>query len=283
MSSPTRLRNFVFTLNNYDDDHCDLLLNYDCSYVIFGKETAPSTGTPHLQGYMELSAKVSFTVLLRTLPPGIHIERRRGSAKQARRYCMKDGNFVEAGTISKQGQRSDMEEIYGMVKAGRSDFELQEALPAVYARSYKAIDRMRLNRRRQQRGFSRMEVLVFVGPPGSGKTREAYNIDPDLYFLPLEKKKSLWWDGYLDQETILFDDFYGDIPYQKLLRLTDGYKFNVPIKGGFGWKQYTRVILTSNEPVENWYGPFQDLAALKRRITTVRKFSMPEEISSDSE
>jgi len=49
-----KFRNWVFTLNNYTDDDIDRLANpYEqVKYIAYGKEIAPTTETPHLQGYL---------------------------------------------------------------------------------------------------------------------------------------------------------------------------------------------------------------------------------------
>lgn len=50
-----RVKRFCFTLNNYNDDDLEKLKEYAqqwCQFAIIGKEIAPTTGTPHLQGYM---------------------------------------------------------------------------------------------------------------------------------------------------------------------------------------------------------------------------------------
>lgn len=47
---------YVFTWNNYPEDKCDEILKrskYKFTYCIYGREVAPTTGTPHLQGYAE--------------------------------------------------------------------------------------------------------------------------------------------------------------------------------------------------------------------------------------
>ncbi len=279
---PSRLRNACFTINNWTEEDVKRCNDLDCKYMVFGKEGTESGQTPHLQGYFELSRKVSFNVLRLHFEGRAHIESRRGTAKQAADYCMKEGEYVVRGELSAQGKRNDLVLMYEKVKDGASDLVLQEYMPAVYARCYKAIDRMRLNLVREEKYFAPVEVLVFVGPPGSGKTRKAYEVDPDLYFLPVEaKSSSLWWDGYFDQQTVLIDDYYGDLPWSLFLRLLDGYKFNLPIKGGFVWKRYRRVIITSNAYPNAWYGAAKEYAALERRINEVRNF--PEESSVDTE
>lgn len=65
----------------------------------------------------------------------------------------------------------------------------------------------------------------------------------------------------------MFDDFYGWIPWGQFLRLLDGYRMNLQIKGGFVPKNWDRVIITSNKKVEDWYNRFGEYDALLRRIT----------------
>lgn len=54
MNDGARRHNFVW--NNYTQanvDHLKSLTGDDCDYIVFGYELAPTTGTPHLQGYVE--------------------------------------------------------------------------------------------------------------------------------------------------------------------------------------------------------------------------------------
>jgi len=45
----------MFTLNNYTEDDIDRLcdMDPDKALVVIGLEVAPTTGTPHLQGYFQ--------------------------------------------------------------------------------------------------------------------------------------------------------------------------------------------------------------------------------------
>jgi len=69
---PRQSCNWVFTLNNYTDDEVLLLggLVYEphpfeisasvVKSVACSLEVAPTTGTPHIQGYLQLSKKGTF-------------------------------------------------------------------------------------------------------------------------------------------------------------------------------------------------------------------------------
>jgi len=69
------------------------------SYVVQGREVAPTTGTHHIQGYCEFKSQRTFQSVCKLLP-GAHIEVAHGDSKQNREYCIKDGDFKEEGARS---------------------------------------------------------------------------------------------------------------------------------------------------------------------------------------
>lgn len=104
-----------------------------------------------------------------------------------------------------------------------------------------------------------------------GKTRFVYRDASDrslsLFALPCgDSGNQVWWDGYDGQTAILFDDFYGGVPYGSFLRYLDGYPVRLAVKGSFCHKAWTTVYITSNKPPECWYKKGLT-PALKRRIT----------------
>ncbi|GAC77786.1 replication protein [uncultured marine virus] len=107
-------KHWVFTVNNYDEQtllHVQLLSESDAvTYCVIGREIAPTTGTPHLQGYLSLSTRKSFAAV-RDMLPACHIEGARGTPSQCRTYCIKDGDYDEYGTLPdvQQGKRTDFE------------------------------------------------------------------------------------------------------------------------------------------------------------------------------
>lgn len=95
-----RSRAFVFTWNNYPDDHADILDALDARYHCYGNEVAPTTGTLHLQGYLYFKHARSVTGI-RSALPGVHVEVAKGTPDQAITYCKKEGSFVEFGNGNK--------------------------------------------------------------------------------------------------------------------------------------------------------------------------------------
>lgn len=267
----SRLRNFVFTCNNWTDESVKTIvdkLEPLSKYIIYGKEIGKK-GTPHLQGYCQLKTSQRRAAIKKALP-GFWFAKAKGNAEQASGYCKKDDDYYEWGVMKKAGKRTDIDSLYHMAAENKSDVEIGESNPSGYLRYYKAIDRVRLNYMRQNRKFEKIKVTVLWGEAGTGKSRVAYEMDPDLYHFVKDSDNN-WFDGYTGQKTILFNDFYGGIRYGLFLDLTDGYKFNIGVKGGFSWKMWNHVIITSNKHPSQWYSVGWTIA-LQRRITTIVHF-----------
>jgi len=45
-------RHYCFTLNNPTPEERNALASLECVYIVYGNEIAPTTGTPHLQGFV---------------------------------------------------------------------------------------------------------------------------------------------------------------------------------------------------------------------------------------
>lgn len=97
--------NWVFTLNNYrqeDFEHLDnLYVEGKFKYLIYGKEICPTTGTPHLQGFIQLTKKARFSVVKKILGDKYHIEPAM-YPEHAVEYCKKDGEWNDFGKFSRQ-------------------------------------------------------------------------------------------------------------------------------------------------------------------------------------
>lgn len=274
---PSALRNFCFTLNNYsfaEELQVREFIDSKCRYGIVGKEVGEDKKTPHLQGYVELRKRTRFTTVR-----GVdcfrraHIEPRRGTPTQASEYCKKEGNFYEVGHISLPGRRSDIHNLVEAAKDRKLTLkDLYEAHPVPMLKYHQHVQRMRLTYDRAETKFTPVDVQVYWGDAGTGKTRKAHELAPELFIVPVGSGHTIWFDGYVGQDAILIDDFYGGaIKYPFLLRMLDGYRFSLPVKGGFAWKSWTRVFITSNKSPEEWY-PDGLTPALRRRITKITEF-----------
>lgn len=236
-------------------------------YSIIGLETCPTTGRKHHQCYVYWKDAKTFQWMKKRYPTA-HIEKANGSPAQNRDYCSKEKNFTETGTIPAQGTRNDIKEFLNCAKKGVSLAEVADLHPSAYCRYNRAYKSIIFEYTKMYSEHNPVDVIVLVGTAGSGKTRLAYDTCPDLYSV----EDHTWWDGYVRQDTILIDDFYGSrIPYSKLLRLLDRYRFQLPVKGGYTWKSWDTCIITSNVHPREWYS--RGLTpALDRRISLILEF-----------
>lgn len=91
-----RCRKWVFTLNNYTNEEVEELiekLESKNRIYIMGKETAPTTGTPHIQGYIESKNPMTFDQI-KGLNNRMNIQKARGTLEQNWAYCTKDGDYL---------------------------------------------------------------------------------------------------------------------------------------------------------------------------------------------
>lgn len=110
---------FVFTLNNYDDDDISRLQSPPPSYlVLYGRETAPSTGTPHLQGVLWRKDDARFKRSTARNIIGKHAWVDKSyDLTSAIGYCLKDGdwwtNYVSASAIPRLKEQMAIALTYG--------------------------------------------------------------------------------------------------------------------------------------------------------------------------
>lgn len=117
-------KGWCITVNNYTDEDILKFSNVVFEYSIYGKEVAPTTGTPHLQGYLHFKAKCHFSAVKKLFPTNGDIRPANGNATQNRTYCSKDGDFVEYGICPLDGLetiKTDWEDIRTAAKENRLD------------------------------------------------------------------------------------------------------------------------------------------------------------------
>lgn len=87
-------KRWIFTYNNYPDDWRSSIVPVleEAGLYHIGEEIAPTTGTPHLQGYVEFSKKLRPFSL--ALPKQISWKKAKGNKKSNINYCSKDGKYV---------------------------------------------------------------------------------------------------------------------------------------------------------------------------------------------
>lgn len=136
-------RHWGFTVNNWtEDDECMLMRfqqDGEACYLVYGYERAPSTGTPHLQGYISFApGKKRLQWIRKKMNYRGHWWVAYRSAEENRAYAMKDGDWREFGRMPKtstKGKRNDLEAFKDAVKSGVHNMaQLREEHAAVCAK-----------------------------------------------------------------------------------------------------------------------------------------------------
>lgn len=143
-----RCRDWCFTWNNYTEGERAYLRAMGESdqdriqYLVYGREVGAS-GTPHLQGFIQLKRPLSIQSVQRLLCPiprpgnHVHLEERVGTVEQATNYAKKDGDFREFGTPSMgAGNRTDLRGFVDYVRQNGplSSREMALEFPEIMAR-----------------------------------------------------------------------------------------------------------------------------------------------------
>ena len=171
-----KTRNLFFTLNNYTEDDYNEIKEWidklaaEEKYGIVCKETAPTTGTPHLHGYLEFKNDMRWGTLKNILPRA-NLQKRKGKPHQVIAYCKKDGSYYENGTPSKQGQRTDIDDAADLIKQGKSIKEVANEYPSTYIKFHKGLERLKALQFTNR--SERPKVFWYWGTSGTGKTYTA--------------------------------------------------------------------------------------------------------------
>lgn len=243
--------------------------------LIFGREHGSINGTPHLQAFVRWTQPRSFRWVVRTLtgpephaPP--HVEPTR-DVRAYIEYCKKEGDYVVYGDVqSQRGKRTDLIEACESLLEHKDLNVFKEEYAHLYVKFHRGFEKLVLHPPRDI--WSPPTVIWIYGPTGTGKTRwfwEKYGHEP---VWPANDTLK-WFDGYSGQDVVLFDDFRGHwCTFSFLLRVLDGYRLQVPVKGGFVWWTPKTIVVTSCYSPEDVYKDKTDesLKQLTRRITSVK-------------
>lgn len=216
------------------------------------------------------------------LGQGAHCEHAMGSSVDASDYCKKDGHFEEFGEMGKgQGTRNDCITVRDAIANGatRKDLLDNDATCSAFFRMQRGIE---ATFKEYQKPLPRddIDVALFFGFPGQGKSSTAQKVFPDAYW----KNNTKWWDGYNGENTVIWDEFGGwscaPCDYNKIF---DRYPLWIENKGGFIPLRANKFIIISNFTPGTWWSTEKttvNLDAVKRRIHSVYWFKQGEPIGT---
>lgn len=239
----SRSRNWCYTLfdmTKYPD------FGKKVKYHVFQIEVCPTTGRNHFQGYVQLFHPKSLGGMKKNIHATAHWKQRYkdSSHEQARAYCMKSetrhpghpdqvGPFEMGTPTNDQGKRSDLDDVAAAVKEGKTDEEIAAHSPTWIIKYSKGINNLRNAIQRHREGES-PEVTIIYGPSGSGKTHFVYARHGWDHVYSVTSQDGKWWDGYNQQEAVLFDEAEFNMNNYKMLKqICDKYPYQVEVKGSF--------------------------------------------------
>ena len=247
----SRSRNWIYT--SYETDRPQ---PPDTTQHVVQQELCPTTNRKHWQGVVTFRHAKTAKAAQKAIGAGIHIERC-VNLQKAIKYCQKKETSIP-GTQYKQTNEPEEENWW----QGLTTQELWQNHSKWMLRHHNGVAAFQRAVQPQQHPRPTPKVIFLYGEPGTGKSWSARNTT-ETYFA---KANGQWWDGYTNQETVIFDDFYGDEKLSDMLRWLSELPIRVPVKGSTVQLKATQFIITSNKHIQDMY---KHTEALMRRITHI--------------
>lgn len=287
-----RGRRWCFTWNNYDEEEA---LNKLTSLtkigwvkrLIAGRETAPFTGTKHLQGYIHYSKALRMNQVKADLHPTVHLEVARASEKDNIEYCSKAEDLMIDWT---HPVYNEQEEAKNWTKRQDKQEETRELLESYLKMTTDAFEALYpyqafhwANKLRDWRishtallkpwgGQLHVKNFWIWGEPGCGKSKWARSATDEYPSYP--KNLNKWWDGYdpSAHRSVIIEDIdpsHGKWAAQFMKVWSDRYRFLGETKGSGVMVQPGTyfLIVTSNYSIDQVFeeAPL-DKDAIRRRF-----------------
>lgn len=261
-------RRFCFTINNPTTQLAfSPETTPDVRYCVHQLEHAPTTGTPHYQGYIEIKKSVRFHWIQSRIP-GFSTSSLKvavGTAEQNKIYCTKAESRVEGpweyGQPGQQGKSDALTAVKRQLDEGASMEEVAEENFGVWCKHRNAFQEYK--KMKSAKREWKTKVIFLYGPPGTGKSSYIRDNSAEVHW----KSQDKWWDGYDGEADVALDDFYGWIPYSVMLRLMDRYPMDVEIKGAKVNFAPKVLYISSNKLPWEWWSqevPYNQQAFMRR-------------------
>lgn len=273
-------RHFMVTYNNptHTADEFLNLFKPHVDYIVFQHEVGKKSGTPHFQIYMYMKKQCRITAIHK-ICPGLAVKPKyaKSTPAQCRTYCMKSDTRTEGpwefgtcpitddGKAVGQGRRTDLEAVHGMIKEGKSYYQITEEFPAEAMKFHSGIKAV--IRVQPPPPKVAPNVMWLWGETGTGKSHLAYH-DGDI---PLEDicmsnpDKSRVFEQYTGQKRFIFDDYSPDqVSHGDLKRYLD--KYPIMVKTMYDTRHFNpvEIFVTCSYPPSQWWAG-NKLAEIERR------------------
>jgi hypothetical protein len=214
------------------------------------------------------------------------IQRKKGTREQAKNYAMKIEQYldeadtqilqpIQYGKWVENGQRLDLEDLANDIVEGKTDYQIFERDSVAFMRHIKMIKETRsmLLETKFNTIYRHVEVCYIYGTTRSGKTTLITNHFgyENVYRITDSKNP---WDGYTNQDVIIFEEFRETFPLENMLSWLEGHPVQLPARYFNRPAAYTKVFIISNWPWSRQYEIAResipdDYAALLARLNHV--------------
>lgn len=269
-------RKWILTINNPDEHNFTenmiekVLNSFKFRYACLSREIGEN-GTPHIHLFIYANSRIRFSTLKKRFPTA-HIDKAYGSVADNIAYITKtgkwantaksetniEGSFKEFGEApSELEERSpELSQILQDIVSGMSTSEIITEYPQHIFRA-NAIDTVRqtfLADKYRERMRS-VCVTYIHGASGVGKTRGIYKQYPaeSICRITAYSKNGIKFDSYSGQDVLVFEEFASQIPIEEMLNYLDVYPLMLPARYTDKVACYTKVIFTSNLPLDKQY------------------------------
>lgn len=217
-------RLWCFTNFNRELDYKSIFDNEinNIKYIAYGEEICPETNKAHHQGWIYFKNDKSSIKNVAKMLGKCHVALCRGSIQEQETYCSKEkGYYTEFGSRpDNQGARTDLDEVRSeLLKGLISVDDIAITKPNLFHQYGRTLTKIEDIAFRRKWRTEMTEGVWYWGETGCGKSDKAFeNYNPMTHYKFTED----WWDGYTGQETVIIDEFRGDIlKFRDLLSLVD--------------------------------------------------------------
>ena len=229
-------------------------------YLIVQSELGAS-GTRHLQGFLVLRERHTLLWLKKYISPRAHWEVARGTDAQCKAYCSKEdtfdgevreelGSLPEKTPLKKREER--LQEAIEELDILKEGYKRPSEIPSCTLMQCGFVQAMHeicadiLGPYRPQ-----LKIITLVGPPGTGKSYAIQKVFPE-HGRCIYGNSGCWFQNPT-ANVMIFEEFNGQIPLQRMLQLLDPYPLALEVKGRMAPAMYTIVVITSNTSPASWY------------------------------
>lgn len=242
------------------------------SYLIAGEEICPTTGKKHWQMAGKCKNPRTWNGLMKELKPrNVNKVYEDSTLLKASTYCKKDGKIIfEHGELPNQGKRVDLDDVHHQIIVEKK--HVGKLVRAGLIANFQQL-RYAEGLMKYQTPKSNIREPPFVmwrwGDTDTSKSHYVFTTE-DVEELFRVEPNCVWYDGYMGQEAVIFDDYRGNIPFGIFLQILDKYQLRLQVKGSFIMWEPKRIYITSSKRPEDVYKNCgENIGQLLRRITEI--------------